>query len=98
MQRIHLKDNVYIGCKNGFILTFQLLTVTDEKSDNHGKQYHSSVLTYLRDTHAVKGIYKHYGVTVAAGEVSQAYEQAKRETAIEIAKMPKRVIGKKDAE
>jgi len=84
----HLKGNIYIDYKAGFVTTYQLL-VRDEDSSRTGEEYFSTALTYLTPEAAVRGIKKHYGADALPAEVAEAYEAAKREYLIESAKAGK---------
>lgn len=84
----HLKGNIYIDYKAGFVTTYQLL-VKGKDSDNPGEEYFSTALTYLTPEAAVSGIKKNYGADALVDDVTQAYEAAKREYLIESAKAGK---------
>jgi hypothetical protein len=84
----HLKGNIYIDYKAGFVTTYQLL-VRDEDSSKAGDEYFSTALTYLTPEAAARGIKKHYGADALVDDVTQAYEAAKREYLIESAKAGK---------
>ena len=97
MNKIHLKENIFIGSNNGFITVHEKLVKGDE-SKNAGEEYFTAPLTYSNADYVVRGLVQRFDVHACRSEVLEAYNKAKREDSIEIAKMPKRVIGKKAGE
>tara|TARA_R110002020_G_C16095744_1_gene758268 strand:+ start:53 stop:358 length:306 start_codon:yes stop_codon:yes gene_type:complete len=83
---IEVKKGVFISYNSGFIVTKCEKLIEDKKSERFGETVLSSALTYKRAKHAVDGIKRYYGVDVTIDDITQAYEQSKREYAIKAAK------------
>lgn len=94
MIKVHLKDNIYIGYKNDFITVHQKLVKGDD-SKNAGEEYYAPTLTYSKAISAAKDIFKRFNVTASRNDVTNAFNQSKRDSLIEVAKMPKKGFGKK---
>lgn len=75
-MKVLLKDSVYIGYRNGYILTFQKLKFGNDSS-RAGEEYFTEAKTYLRPEYAVRDIEKNYGISVLSRDVTAAFEKSK---------------------